>query len=254
MEQTSRSKGACCRPLGPCWMALAFLAVLVLVLVGFPEPARAQKGLQGFFAGNSADGGILLAQNHHDISASILVRLAGTSIPVKALSSFNKYCSKVLGGHLLMVRVHQNQGRAGFISDVQAEMTIVAGSRRINFNKQALVDGYAMLDRRDPRFAGWEKYENTGRERRVGIWSIGSPRWPVPDIPNSQVASSDGGSDRERIFRKYGMPDRTNRISVPDRYAYRSYHFYITDFYLREGLVFIYRDGQLVNEQPMSEN
>ncbi len=233
-------------------MPLALLVALVLLA---PQgPARAQKSLQGFFAGNSADGGILLAQSHQDISASILVRLAGVSIPVKALSSFNKYCSKVLGGNLLMVRVHQHQGRAGFISDLQAEITILAGNRRINFNKQALVDGYAMLDRREPRFASWEKYENTGRSRRVGIWSIGNPRWPVPEIPGDPAASEGAGSDRERIFQKYGMPDRTTRISVPDRYSYRTYHFYITDFYLREGLVFIYRDGRLVNEQPMSEN
>jgi hypothetical protein len=225
-------------------------ALILLGMVGLLAPAGlAQGGLQGFFAGTSADGGILLAYNHHDISASTLVHLAGVVVPGRALSSFNKYCSRVLGGNLLIIQVHQQEGRVGFISGVLAEITILAGQRRINFNKQVLVDGYGMLQREDRRFSAWEKYENTGRSRQVGIWSLGAPTWPIPEIPRAPAADASAGSDRERVFSKYGMPDHTNRVTVPDHYSFASYHLYITDFYMREGLVFIYRDGRLVNQQ-----
>jgi len=227
---------------------MALVTVIVVLFLAW-RPAGAQQGVQGFFAGTSADGGILLAHSHHDLSASTVVHLAGVVVPGRALSSFNKYCSKVLGGNLLMVQVHQQQGRVGFISGVLAEITILAGSRRINFNKQVLVDGYGMLAREDRRFASWEKYENTGRGRGVGIWSLGAPTWPIPEIPRAPVAEAGAGSDRERVISQYGLPDHSNRVTVPDRYSFRSYHFYITDFYMREGLVFIYRDGILVNKQ-----
>ena len=232
---------------------LSVLAVLgALGLSILAGPARAERILQGFFAGTSADGGILLARGHQDISGSTLVHLAGVVVPGKALSSFNKYSARVLGGNLLMVRVLQQEARIGMISGLLGEITILAGDRRINFNKQALVDGYGLLQRDDRRFASWEKYENTGRTRQVGIWSIGAPRWPIPELPRSPLPSAGSGVDRESVLSRYGMPSHTNRVTVPDNYNL-TYHVYITDFYMREGLVFIYRDGLLVNKQSTVE-
>ena len=217
------------------------------------RPGEAQGGIQGFFAGTSADGGLFLAQSHQDLSGSMQIKLAGVTIPGRALSSFNKYCSKVLGGHLLMLKVYERQGEVKFMPTYLAEVTILAGDRRINFNKQALVDGYGMLKRDDPRFSAWEKYENTARGRKVGVWSIGTPRWPIPEIPRVPAQGTTQGTDRDRIIGQYGLPDHTNRVTIPDNYSVISYHLYITDFYLREGLVFIYRDGKLVNKQPYVE-
>lgn len=240
MESTTR---------GPILLAALLLAALLAL------PARAQNvgSIQGFFAGTSADGGVFLAQSHQDLSGSMLIRLAGVTIPGKALSSFNRYCSKVLGGHLLMIKVYERQGEIKFMPSYSGEITVVAGDKRINFNKQILVDGYGMLRRDDPRFSAWEKYENTGRQRRVGIWSIGQPTWPIPQIPRVPQQATAQGTDRDRTISQYGLPDHTNRVTIPDNYSVISYHLYITDFYLREGLVFIYRDGKLVNKQPYVE-
>lgn len=228
-------------------------ALLFLVACSTPVGAQGDYGIQGFFAGTSAEGGIFLAQSHQDLSGSILIRLAGVTIPGKALSVFNNYCSKVMGGHLLMVKVYDRLGEVKFMPTYTGEITIVAGDKRINFNKQALADGYGMLRREDARFSAWEKYENMGRQRKVGIWSIGRPNWPIPKVPRVPAAATAQGTDRDRIISQYGLPDHTNRVTIPDNYSIISYHLYITDFYLREGLVFIYRDGKLVNKQPMVE-
>lgn len=234
---------------------LLALLLVVGVLLALPAlPVEAQSGgIQGFFAGTSADGGIFLAQSHQDLSGSMLINLAGVTLPGKALSSFNKYCSKVLGGHLLMIKVYERRGEVKFMPSYSGEITIIAGDKRINFNKQVLVDGYGMLKRDDARFSAWEKYENTARGRKVGVWSIGTPKWVIPTIPRVPPQATAQGTDRDRIISQYGLPDHTNRVTIPDNYSIISYHLYITDFYLREGLVFIYRDGKLVNKQPYVE-
>lgn len=201
-----------------------------------------ETGLQGFFAGTTPEGAIFLAQSHQDLSGSLLIRPAGVVVPTKASNAYNKYCSQVLGGRLLTVRVY---GASGPISS--GEITIVAGDKRINFNKQLLADGYATLNRDDARFAGWEKYEAMGKQRKVGVWAAGKPVWPIPKLPGSTT----GGTDRERIIKENGQPDHTNRTTVPDNESITSYHTYITDFYFQQGLVFIYRDGKLVNKQPI---
>ncbi|MCA9790414.1 MAG: hypothetical protein KC910_01410 [Candidatus Eremiobacteraeota bacterium] len=237
-------------------MRMRLLLVGLTVLAALMVPAgqvQAQGGLQGFFAGTSADGGIFLAQSHQDLSGSMLIKLAGVTIPGRALSSFNKYCSSVLGGHLLMIKVYERQNDVKFMPSYTGVVTIITGGKQINFNKQALVDGYGMLRRQDARFSSWEKYESKGRERKVGIWAVGAPHWPVPKIPHAAPESTAQGTDRDRIIAQHGLPDHTNRTTIPDNYSIISYHLYITDFYLREGLVFIYRDGKLVNKQPYVE-
>ncbi len=233
---------------------LLLLALVILMACLVPtSQVEAQGGLQGFFAGTSADGAIFLAQSHQDLSGSMLIKLAGVTVPGRALSSFNRYCSSVLGGHLLMIKVYERHGEVKFMPTYSGVITIVTGGKNINFNKQLLVDGYGMLRRQDSRFTDWEKYENKGRQRKVGVWSLGAPRWPIPKIPRVAPESTAQGTDRDRIISQYGLPDHTNRVTIPDNYSIISYHLYITDFYLREGLVFIYRDGKLVNKQPYVE-
>ncbi|GMU52150.1 MAG: hypothetical protein AMXMBFR33_12960 [Candidatus Xenobia bacterium] len=220
--------------------------ILIALLVTLSLTAVAQEtGLQGFFAGTTPEGAIFLAQSHQDLSGSLLIRPAGVTVPTKAANAYNKYCSQVLGGRLLTVRIY---GAAGPISS--GEITIVAGEKRINFNKQLLADGYATLNRDDPRFSGWDKYEAMGKQRKVGVWAVGKPVWPIPKLPTGQTS---GGTDRDRVIAQYGQPNHTNRTTVPDNESITSYHTYITDFYFQQGLVFIYRDGKLVNKQPYRE-
>lgn len=218
---------------------------LIVLLLALTWVVFAQEtGLQGFFAGTTPEGAIFLAQSHQDLSGSLQIRPAGVIVPTKASNAYNKYCSQVLGGRLLTVRVY---GASGPISS--GEITIVAGDKRINFNKQLLADGYATLNRDDPRFSGWEKYETMGKQRKVGVWAVGKPVWPIPKLPGT----SSEGTDRDRILKDFGQPDHTNRTTVPDNESITSYHTYITDFYFQQGQVFIYRDGKLVNKQPYRE-
>lgn len=70
----------------------------------------------------------------------------------------------------------------------------------------------------------------------------------TPAMPHGAAPSA--RSDRDRIIARYGRPDHTTRVSVPDSYRAFRYHLYITDLYRRDDLVFIYRDGKLVDKQP----
>ena len=76
------------------------------------------------------------------------------------------------------------------------------------------------------------------------------------ELPPALVEPApEGGTavtDRDKMMQKYGLPDHTTRTLIPDNYSILQYHLYITDIYLRQGLVFIYRDGKLVNKQPYS--
>lgn len=220
-----------------------FRRVCVLLLL----TTALAMGRQPFVAtlqGTSADGKLLVSTGQSDV----LVDLAGVSVPPKALPAFRGYIQKVCGGHRLAVHPEEVLEESAVRRHYQATVVVVTGSgKQICLNKQLLVDGYALASGR------WEEYQEKGKARQVGLWSVGQPRWVVPKIPRTAPVASAEGTDRDRIIQMYGMPDFTRRDTEKDTHDVIGHHIMIRDFYVKQGLVFIYRDGRLLNQQPYVE-
>ncbi|MBI3926743.1 MAG: thermonuclease family protein [Armatimonadetes bacterium] len=229
------------------------MLMAVMMLLTLAGAAESQQPFVGVLASTTMDGKLMLTTGQNLEHGTVAVDLAGVNIPPAAFKPLQEYCEKVLGGRQLLVEVTEVHEEAPGFRSCTGTVQFTAGSKKVNFNKQLLVDGYATMDRERPVDPSWERYEDKGRERRVGLWSNGKPRWVIPNIQRNLPKATAQGTDRDRIISMYGMPDFTRTDNGRDIHSPRSYPIEIKDFYLQEGLVFIYRDGRLVNQQPYAE-
>ncbi|MBM3461678.1 MAG: hypothetical protein FJX76_06210, partial [Armatimonadetes bacterium] len=213
------------------------------------SPALAKDAIFScFFAGTTTDGSLFVATSPEDISGSHRVKLWGVKPARKATSStaYNKYIQKMLGGYLLHVRIKKRLEEKS-IPAMVGEVMIVQGNTYQNLNKAILRDGYGEVTSEAP--ASYANFQSYAQRKGLGVWSTGRPRWILPELPREEVAMQGVITDRDKTIQQYGIPNYSNRTLIPDNYSILQYHIYITDFYLREGQVFIYRDGKLVNKQ-----
>lgn len=226
---------------------------ITVVLVGLlwfgSQPIEAKDAIFScFFAGTTTGGNLFVATSPEDISGSHRVLLWGCTVPTQASSAFNKYVQKMLGGNLLHVRIKKRIEEKS-IPAMVGEVMIVQGNKYVNLNKALLRDGYAQLASGAP--ASYGRFYAYAQRKGLGVHhGAGSrPRWIIPEPPQEDPAASGIVTDRDKTIAQYGIPNYSNRTLIPDNYSILQYHIYITDFYLRLGQVFIYRDGKLVNKQ-----
>lgn len=223
---------------------------LCLLLAAFCLPSGSLEAKDAvfscFFAGTTTNGSLFVATSPEDISGSHRVDLYGVRVPPRAASAFNKYVQKMLGGYLLHVRIKKRLDDKS-IPAMVGEVMIVQGNSYINLNKALLRDGYAELGPGAP--GSYRAFVAYAARKGLGYHSSGRPKWVVPNPPREDPASVGIVTDRDKTIERFGIPNYSNRTLIPDNYSILQYHIYITDFYLREGQVFIYRDGKLVNKQ-----
>lgn len=229
------------------FLIVASTLVLIAALFAQAPIASAKDPLFScFFAGTTTSGNLFVATSPEDISGSHRIVLWGVKVPSRAESAFGKYVQKMLGGYLLHVRV-KRRTEGGSIPTLVGEIMIVQGSNYINFNKAVLRDGYGEITADAP--ASYQAFAGYARSKGLGIYSPGRPKWIIPAVVKEEAAAAGVITDRDKTIQQYGIPSYTNRTQIPDNYSILQYHIYITDFYLNNGLVFIYRDGKLINKQ-----
>lgn len=224
------------------------VAILVVILVCTATSRVAAKDtlFSCFFAGTTTSGNLFVATSPDDISGSSRVVLYGVRIPPVAESAFGRYVQNMLRGYLLHVRIKKRL-EGGTMPVMLGEIMIVQGSNYVNFNKAVLRDGYGDLAPGAP--ASYMPFARYARNKGLGFHSSGRPRWIIPQVAKDDPAMTGIMTDRDKTIEKYGVPSYTTRTQIPDNYSILQYHIYITDFYLNVGIVFIYRDGKLINKQ-----
>ncbi len=123
------------------------------------------------------------------------------------------------------------------------------GKVEICLNKQLLVDGYALVSPHPQVGPFWDRYQQKARSREVGLWSEAG-RWVVPKVVTERSFRPPGITDRDQVIERYGIPDFSRREKDRNPNAIMPYGQLIKDFYVRHGLVFIYRNGRLITKEP----
>ncbi len=225
-----------------------FVLVLTLIL-----PALSAGTFQAQLRGTTLDGGLLVSSGIQDGPGNIRVNLAGIEIPPSAREHFASYCRKVLRDRPLMVQVLETEEETPAMRSYVAIVKVVApGGKTIHLNKQLLVDGYAVCDKSAlGRDLG--RFESAGQKRQVGLWSPGRSKWVSPKIGQTELKQHAQMTDRDRMIAKHGLPDFTRKERPKRIHSLSSNPLVIKDFYVRKGLVFIYRDGKLLNRQPYNQ-
>jgi hypothetical protein len=231
-------------------LTLGLLTLLAALLCGGRggrgTPAQAKESVFScFFAGTTTDGSLFVATSPDDISGSHRIVLYGVK-PTRTATAYNNYVQKMLGGYLLHVRVKKQLDDRS-IPAMVGEVMIVQGNSYVNLNKAVLRDGYGTPTAEAP--ASYRPFAAYAQRKGLGVYAAGRPHWILPVPPKDDPATAGAVADRDRTIERLGIPNYTNRTLVPDNYSVLQYHIYITDFYLREGQVYIYRDGKLINKQ-----
>ncbi len=232
---------------------LLHLSFIILLFNLMPATSEARQPFRAVLQSVTLDGRLILGDSQTTEPGTIIVNLDGIHIPPKAIKPFQKYIRKTLGGRQLVVKITKVLQESPTFRIYKGIILLPAGTKQINLNKQLLVDGYAVLQRDNRLAKNWVPYEDKGRQRKIGLWSLGTPRWIIPHLPRALPQATAQGTDRDRIIAMYGMPDFTRKLHEKDLEGVISYHIMIQDFYIKEGLVFIYRDGRLLNKQPYTE-
>ncbi|MGE0491586.1 MAG: thermonuclease family protein [Vulcanimicrobiota bacterium] len=150
-------------------------AIIVLLLA----PAWARPPVSATLSGTTPEGQLVLSQSDQ---TDLVVDLAGIDVPPSARARFSAYCKRVLADRPITVEVVKTS--AGGCTAV-VKVTVPSG-KKMNLNKQLLVDGYAVLDQ--SKFSSrLSAYQAKGKERRVGLWSQDQAHWVVPRLTGEQA-------------------------------------------------------------------
>lgn len=227
------------------WLVVLGLIVALAGLAEAPAVHAEDPVFSCFFAGTTTDGSLFVATSPDDLSGSHRVVLYGVH-PTRTNNAYNKYVQKMLGGYLLHVRIKKHLDDRS-IPAMVGEVMIVQGNSYVNLNKAVLRDGYGTLSDEAP--GTYRPFAAYAQRKGLGVYAQGRPHWILPAPPQQDAFLSGPIMDRDKTIERLGIPNYTNRTLVPDNYSVLQYHIYITDFYLRLGQVYIYRDGKLVNRQ-----
>ena len=156
------------------------IILLNLIIAFLLAPAWAQSPISATLSGTTPEGNLVLSQTGQ---ADLVVDLAGIDVPPSARSRFSTYCKHVLADRPLTVEVVKTQdGSCSGVVKVR-----VPSGKKMNLNKQLLVDGYAVVDTKSKLSARLSAYQAKGKERRVGLWSQGQAHWVVPRLSGEQA-------------------------------------------------------------------
>lgn len=260
-------------PLGPGraitgWRGSLVIAV-ALLLAWWPSlpAAGADSAVSAHvvFSRMTSAGRVVVVKDDVDtpLEKEIVLKLRGVIIPVHAIPHAIRYTTSMSTGVPLTVRLYSTSGR-----EYLSEVLVHRDARKYNLNKTLLTCGFAYLDKGDAACKDWASYEASARRERRGIWSEGRARWPSYAAPRSaaprsaahrSAAPANGkrplpaiGGDRAAIIARYGYPDQTlnnygHAMYVNGVYVPRS--LLVFDQYHRLGVIFIYRNGKLIEKQ-----
>lgn len=179
------------------------------------------------------------------------IGIAGIVIHPSAKAAAYKYIGEFLSGFPLEIDIYLTPDETGYVGIFK----VMRLGKSYELNKNLIYLGYATCSG-DARFTDYRQFETRARQRKVGIWSAGAPVWIMPKfVAESKTPRAPFSSDRSEIHAQYGRPDNTFRTYTGGyrdygyRRDYSAGNFYIFDYYYSKSLVFIYRNGKLMEKR-----
>ncbi|GEM_PF-2382739 len=245
------------------------IVLMILATLFIPVPAQANwedTGLlsqfdnvrhisQVYYVGVHYTDKVMVTQ-YKDMPTEIeKIGIAGIVIDPKARTSAYKYIGAFLEGFPLDIDLYLTPDETGYVGIFK----VMRQGKSFELNKNLVYLGYATCSD-DPRFTEYRQLETRARQRKVGIWSSGAPVWIMPKFVSDEktLPRAPFSSDRSEIHAQYGRPDNSFRTGTGGyrNYSYGGYrgdyypgNFYIFDYYYSKGLVFIYRNGKLMEKR-----
>ena len=229
---------------------LSALSVLAGVMLFFGPPAGAQemRTISGvYFAGVFYDDRICVTQ-FRELSTDVeKIALAGLTITPEAKNAAHRYIDAFLGNMPVNIDLYLTKDQTGYVGVFKS----LRDDKSYELNKNLVYLGYATASG-DPRFSEYKTLEAKAKERQVGIWSPQKSVWIMPKFVEKKLPRLPFSSDRNEIHAQYGRPDSTFTMTTGGRgYAGEYYmgNIYVYDYYYRKGIVFIYRNGKLLEKK-----
>ncbi|MHC9538234.1 MAG: hypothetical protein AB9903_01800 [Vulcanimicrobiota bacterium] len=179
------------------------------------------------------------------------IGIAGIVIHPSAKTAAYKYIGEFLGGFPLEIDIYLTPDETGYVGIFK----VMRLGKSYELNKNLIYLGYATCSS-DARFTDYRQFETKAKQRKVGIWNTGAPVWIMPKfVTEGKTPRAPFSSDRSEIHAQYGRPDNTFRTYTGGyrdygyRRDYSSGNFYIFDYYYSKSLVFIYRNGKLMEKR-----